>query len=77
MLYVILQFAHLREDRKLLKMREKTLKKAKGTGPNAAEKEELRQRWDAFWNEVVVNVGYLPLTIHWYVSHQFTNTMAL
>ena len=29
-LFVLLQFAHLREDRKLLMMREKTLRKAKG-----------------------------------------------
>ena len=27
----------------------------------------MRQRWDAFWSEVVVNLGYFPLTIHWYV----------
>ena len=32
-----------------------------------AEREELRKRWDAFWSEVVVNVGYVPLTIHWCV----------
>jgi hypothetical protein len=66
-LYVVLQFAHLREDRKLLKMRERTIRKAKGVTSNASEKEELRQRWDAFWNEVVVNLAYLPLTIHWCV----------
>jgi hypothetical protein len=67
-LYVILQFAHLREDRKLLKMRERSLRKAKGSSISASEKEELRQRRDAYWNEVVVNIGYLPLTIHWYAS---------
>jgi hypothetical protein len=67
-LYVLLQFAHLREDRKLLKMRERSLRKAKGSSISASEKDELRQRWDAYWNEVVVNIGYLPLTIHWYVS---------
>ena len=64
-LYVLLQFAHLREDWKLLKKRDKTLRKAKGTGSNALELEDINQRWDAFWNEVVVNVGYLPLTLHW------------
>jgi len=41
------------------------MKKAKGTGLTQTEKQELRQRWDAFWSEVVINVGYLPLTIHW------------
>jgi hypothetical protein len=67
-LYVLLQLAHLREDRRLLKAKERTLGKAKGKmGTGAAERDELRQRWDAFWNEVVVNLGYLPLTMHWYV----------
>lgn len=69
--YVFLQFAHLREDRKLLQARERAISKAKrgpgGTGISAAEKKELGDRWDAFWNEVVVNLGYLPLTVHWLV----------
>jgi hypothetical protein len=64
-LYVVLQFAHLREDRILLKIRERTLRKAKSTGTSTSEKEELSQRWDAYWSEVAVNIGYLPLTIHW------------
>ena len=71
-LYVVLQFAHLHEDRKLLKIRERSLRKAKGTGPSHLEKEELRHRWDAYWNEVVVNIGYLPLTVHWYVSRMLS-----
>ncbi|EGN91910.1 hypothetical protein SERLA73DRAFT_191823 [Serpula lacrymans var. lacrymans S7.3] len=62
-IYVFLQFAHLSEDRKLLKLREKNLKKGKGLAPE--EKEDIRNRWDAYWNEFIVNVGYLPLTIHW------------
>ena len=66
-LYVILQFAHLGEDRRLLQSRQKALRKAKGTGLTPSEKQELGQRWDAWWSEVVVNVGYLPLTVHWYV----------
>lgn len=63
--YVALHFAHLLEDRKLLKQRYNFLRKAKGTGLTQAEKVEMRQRWDAFWSEVVINLGYLPLTIHW------------
>jgi hypothetical protein len=63
--YVVLHFAHLLEDRKLLKQRYNSLRKAKGTGLTPAEKSEMRQRWDAFWSEVVINLGYLPLTIHW------------
>jgi len=64
-IYVFLHFAHLLEDRKLLKQRHSSIRKAKGTGLTKEEKQEMEQRWDAFWSEVVVNLGYLPLTIHW------------
>lgn len=70
-LYVALQFAHLREDHRLLKQRERALSKAKGKGrasDESAENAELAQRWDALINELVVNVGYLPLTLHWCVT---------
>jgi hypothetical protein len=63
--YVVLHFAHLLEDRKLLKQRHNSLRKAKGTGLTPAERLEIRERWDALWSEVVINLGYLPLTIHW------------
>jgi hypothetical protein len=65
-LYVMLQFAHLQDDRKLLQLRERSLSKAKGKAPAiAGELEELRKRWDSYWNELIANIGYLPLTIHW------------
>jgi len=65
-LYVLLQFAHLQDDRKLLQQRERSLSKAKGKAPAiTGELEELRKRWDSYWNEVIANIGYLPLTIHW------------
>jgi hypothetical protein len=64
-IYVVLHFAHLVEDRKLLKQRHSSIRKAKGTGLTNEEKGEMAQRWDAFWSEVVINLGYLPLTIHW------------
>ena len=41
------------------------------TGATAAEKEDIRKRRRALWNEVVVNLAYLPLTIHWYVNVPF------
>ncbi|KAF8150061.1 hypothetical protein B0H34DRAFT_732268 [Crassisporium funariophilum] len=63
--YVVLHFAHLVEDRKLLMQRHRSLRKAKGTGLTQAEKREMQQRWDAFWSEVIINLGYLPLTVHW------------
>ncbi|KAI0696305.1 hypothetical protein C8T65DRAFT_743636 [Cerioporus squamosus] len=62
--YVVLQLAHLREDNKLLQMRERTLSKTK-TGATSAEKEDIRKRRSAMFNELVVNLAYLPLTIHW------------
>lgn len=80
--YVVLQLAHLREDRRLLKVRERAVGKLKESwsfvyqalrltihqqGSAAqAEAEELQKRWDALWSEIVVNVAYLPLTLHWY-----------
>lgn len=33
----------------------------------AVEKEEIKKRWDALYNELVAALGYLPLTIHWCV----------
>ncbi|THH09297.1 hypothetical protein EW145_g2109 [Phellinidium pouzarii] len=68
-LYVFLQFAHLRQDFRLLKLRERALAKVKGKSSTETEVEkvELRQRWDALRNEFVSNLGYLPLTIHWCV----------
>jgi hypothetical protein len=66
--YVILQFAHLQDDRKLLQLRQRSLSKAKGKAPAVnGELEELRKRWDSYWNEIITNISYLPLTIHWYV----------
>jgi len=76
-LYVLLQFAHLGEDRQLLRSRQKALRKARGTGLTAMEKQELGQRWDGWWSEVVVNLGYLPLTIHWCVPAGMLVRLAL
>ncbi|EPQ52793.1 hypothetical protein GLOTRDRAFT_117498 [Gloeophyllum trabeum ATCC 11539] len=64
--YVALQFAHLDEDRKLLRMTERSIAKSKGHDPAVeAERADLRKRWTAFRNELVANIGYLPLTLHW------------
>ncbi|RDX57117.1 hypothetical protein OH76DRAFT_1394890 [Lentinus brumalis] len=62
--YVVLQLVHLREDSKLLQARERTLSKTK-SGATPAEKEDIRKRRSAMLNELVVNLAYLPLTIHW------------
>ena len=67
--YVLLQFFHLFEDRKLLLQRRASMRRAKNTGLTKEEKEEMMQRWDTFWSELVVNLSYLPLTIHWRVIY--------
>lgn len=65
-LYVLLQFAHLREDQKLLIMQQRTLKKAKQVNVETeTEKLNLAKRWDSFYNELVLNLGNLPLALHW------------
>lgn len=67
--YVVLQFLHLREDWKLLKIRERALKrnsgKINGAGQTSLEDVEVAQGKSAIWNEALVSVGYLPLTLHW------------
>ncbi|KAH8987063.1 hypothetical protein EDB86DRAFT_3082430 [Lactarius hatsudake] len=57
MAYVVLQLAHLREDRALEKLsaREKL---------QLQERAELARRWDAWYNELAVNLSYLSMTIH-------------
>ncbi|KAL1666901.1 hypothetical protein GGF50DRAFT_49614 [Schizophyllum commune] len=60
--YVLLQFAHMEEDRKLLVMKHRAYKRA---GMSAAQKRELRASWDALFNQFVANLGYLPMTIHY------------
>jgi len=72
--YVILQFAHLQDDRKLLQLRQRSLSKAKGKAPAVnGELEELRKRWDSYWNEIITNISYLPLTIHWSLENGLFN----
>ncbi|KAH9963094.1 hypothetical protein BGW80DRAFT_1255484 [Lactifluus volemus] len=64
--YVILQLAHLREDRALLVKRHRALKKLSLKEKlQPEERAELAHRWDAWYNELAVNLSYLPMTIHW------------
>lgn len=66
--YVFLQFAHLKEDQRLLKLRQAALSKKNGkakAGHKTPEQVDLEKRHDALFNELVVNLGYLPLTMHW------------
>jgi len=66
MAYVVLQLAHLREDRALLVKRQRALEKLSSREKlQPQERAELARRWDAWYNELVVNLSYLPMTIHW------------
>ena len=63
--YIVLQLAHLREDRALLIKKQRALSRL-----NSVEKEraEIARRWDRWYNELAVNLSFLPMTIHWYAS---------
>lgn len=67
--YVVLQLGHLREDRALLCKRQRALNRL---NPSEKERAELASRWDAWYNELAVNLSYLPMTIHWYVASAFS-----
>jgi len=76
LLYILLQFAHLKEDRKLLLTRQRNLRKGKGL--SAEDKEDLRKRWDSLGNELVANIANLPLALHWFVLFVFiTSTLII
>ncbi|CAK5268759.1 unnamed protein product [Mycena citricolor] len=67
--YVVLQFAHLREDRKLLQLQQRALKKSKVGGKiSDAEKAEFARRWDAYWSGLLTNICNLPIALHWSVT---------
>lgn len=60
--YIVLQLAHLREDRTLLIKKQRALSQL-----SSVEKErgELARRWDRWYNELAVSLSFLPMTIHW------------
>lgn len=65
MAYVVLQLAHLREDRALLVKRHRALDKLSAREKlQPQERTELARRWDAWYNELAVNLSFLPMTIH-------------
>lgn len=62
--YVFLQLLHLQQDKVLLQQHQRQLKKSKTT-LTELEQKEVDARWDTYWSELAVNVGYAPLTLHW------------
>src|SRR6266702_983885 len=66
MAYIVLQLAHLCEDRALLVKQQRALEKLSACEKlQPQERAELARRWDAWYNELAVNLSYLPMTIHW------------
>ncbi|KAI9450923.1 hypothetical protein BJY52DRAFT_1215282 [Lactarius psammicola] len=65
MAYIVLQLAHLREDRVLFVEQQSALDSL-STREKLRPQEcaELARRWDAWYNELAVNLSYLPATIH-------------
>ncbi|QRV74870.1 peroxisomal biogenesis factor 11 [Ceratobasidium sp. AG-Ba] len=65
--YIVLQFEHLREDMRLLKIDEKIARNARKGGEVAEEDvgRVLVKRKAALWNQLLSNVGNFPLAIHW------------
>jgi hypothetical protein len=72
MAYVVLQLAHLREDRTLLVKRQRALDKLNSREKlQPQERAELARRWDAWYNELAVNLSFLPMTVHGSASPPF------
>lgn len=64
--YLLLQFAHLHEDRNLLLQKEKALAKASGKEAEA-ERVELKKKWAALKIATISTACKLPTGLHWYV----------
>ena len=69
--YIVLQLAHLREDRTLLIKKQRALRLLSPAERVEKKRAELAHRWDRWYNELAVNLSFLPMTIHWYVSFPF------
>jgi hypothetical protein len=70
--FIVLQLVHLKEDWELMKRRKRALERDFASGmveTTGSEAEKLREvvgkRKEAIWNDFVVNIVYLPLTVHW------------
>ncbi|KAG9103593.1 hypothetical protein FRC07_009962 [Ceratobasidium sp. 392] len=67
LVYILLQFEHLREDMRLFALETKIAKSARKGGEVSGEdtRRALAKRKAALWNQVLSNVGNFPLAIHW------------
>ncbi|CAG8448081.1 15564_t:CDS:2 [Acaulospora colombiana] len=69
--YVLLQFWHLWLEWKLLKKRRRNMIKRVDRDEEEVkrEKRELKAEGERIWRESIINVGYLPLTVHWSIEN--------
>ncbi|KAI0342677.1 hypothetical protein BDW22DRAFT_1330128 [Trametopsis cervina] len=70
LLYIVMQFAHLREDRKILLSEERSLNKSKAISAQAA-KAKVKERWQFLWTELLTNACNLPCALHWSLEGGF------
>jgi hypothetical protein len=63
-LYVVLQLLHLRFDVQALKERAIRLMKTTN-GPTTQEKQEMKAQKETIRNEMLVNLAWLPVSVHW------------
>ncbi|CAG8540381.1 13541_t:CDS:2 [Ambispora leptoticha] len=78
-IYVILQFLHLYEEWKLLKRRRNEIARKAVTSSSSSsssdsaeiemEQKALRVNEEEIIRNAIVNVGYLPLTLHWSIEN--------
>ncbi|CAG8613908.1 10190_t:CDS:2, partial [Dentiscutata heterogama] len=68
-LYVLLQFWHLAIERSLLVRRRRELRVDGDVETVLREKRELKSEGDRIFREILINVGYFPLTLHWSIEN--------
>ncbi|CAG8753813.1 4887_t:CDS:10, partial [Dentiscutata erythropus] len=69
-IYVLLQFWHLAVERSLLVRRRRELRvDGDDVETILREKRELKSEGDRIFREILINVGYFPLTLHWSIEN--------
>ena len=71
-LYTVLQIAHLRNDWKELKKKQRVLEKSAAGEATSEEAFALQKKKKSIVTETIVNLAFLPCTVHWYVGFFFS-----
>ncbi|CAG8449561.1 17228_t:CDS:2 [Cetraspora pellucida] len=64
-LYVLLQFYHLAQEQSLLTRRRRDIRLDDDVEVVQKQKRQLKAEGDRIFQDTLINVGYLPLTLHW------------